>query len=94
MTKNFIPTKTQRLENKRIERQILDRRNSKESIRMDINSKRKIRFGAIFSFTTPRKEQKTKSFTVHLDTPLTWEVIVTKVTKALKETQKNEEKNL
>lgn len=88
MKKNFVPSKAQRLENKRVERQILDERNSRESINMDVNSKRKIRFGALFAFTTPKKEQKTKSFTVHLDTPVSWEIIVTEVTKALEGYQK------
>lgn len=87
MAKNFIPSKAQRLETRRKEIGILNRKNKKESNRMDINSRRKIRFGALFAFTTPRKEQKTKSFTVHLDKPITWETIVTEVTKALERYQ-------
>ena len=85
MSRVFTPTPGQRKEEKiRKERKIKERA-IRETRKMEDNCHKKIRFGALLSINPPKKHQKTKSFMVYLDKPLPWEVIVTRVTKALED---------
>lgn len=87
MKKRFIPSRAEREEKNREKTMRHKIKSNTQRSKMEDNSNRKIRFGALLSLTTPKEKDKTKSFMVYLDKPLPWSIIVTRVTKALEEFQ-------